>query len=53
MKRIILVLLMFCLVLTGCGKLSQKDIVKDLEKKFNDCSGYKLSGNLEIGRAHV
>lgn len=48
MKRIILVLLMFCLVLTGCGKLSQKDIVKDLEKKFNDCSGYKLSGNLEI-----
>ncbi len=48
MKRIILVLLMFCIVLTGCGKLSQKDIVKEFSGKFDDCSGYKITGNLEI-----
>lgn len=48
MKRLFFIVLVFCMLLTGCGKLNQKDIVKDLNKKFDDCNGYKLSGNLEI-----
>lgn len=48
MKKILLVLFMFCMLLTGCGKYNQKDIVKDLNKKFDSSSGYKLNGKLEI-----
>ena len=36
MKKIVFVLLMISILLTGCGKYSQKDIVKDLEKKFSN-----------------
>ena len=48
MKRILLCLLGVCLLLTGCGKFSQKDIVKELEKKFDDSKGYKLNGSLSV-----
>ncbi len=48
MKKIIVTILFFCLFLTGCGKYNQKDIVKDLNKKFEKSSGYKLSGDLAV-----
>ena len=47
MKKIILLFLCI-LLLTGCGKYSDKDIVKDLDKKINKSSGYILDGKLEI-----
>lgn len=48
MKKIVLVILMVSMFLTGCGKLTQKDIVRDLSKKLDKSSGYKLSGELSI-----
>ena len=49
MKKIIpLVLLIISIVLTGCGKYDQKDAVKDLKKKMDKLSAYKLEGDLEI-----
>lgn len=48
MKKIIFTILFFCLLLTGCGKYSQKDIVKDLNKKMDKSTGYKLRGDLAV-----
>jgi outer membrane lipoprotein-sorting protein len=46
MKKIILLVLVFCLVLTGCSKNNEENIIKSLEKKIN--KGYKLSGSLNV-----
>ena len=49
LKKIIpLMLLIVSIVLTGCGKYDEKDIVKDLTKKLDKTSAYKLEGDLEI-----
>lgn len=49
MKKIFLfVLLGITILLTGCGKYSEQDIVSDIEKKTNKLSSYKLDGDLEI-----
>ena len=36
------------LLLTGCGKYSEKDLLKDLDKKITKTDAYHLKGNLEI-----
>ena len=36
------------LLLIGCGKYGEKDIIKDLRKKIDKNSGYFLTGELEI-----
>ena len=49
MKKIIIffgVLLLVC----GCGKYNDKDLVKELSKKIEDSSAYHMSGTLEIYR---
>lgn len=46
MKRILLVLVVFMLFITGCGKVSENDIVKEL--KNNIKKSYLLSGNLAV-----
>lgn len=49
MKKVFLfILTMLILLSTGCGKYTEDDIIKDLEKKINKLSGYRLEGNLEI-----
>ncbi|MCI8347454.1 MAG: outer membrane lipoprotein carrier protein LolA [Bacilli bacterium] len=49
MKKIFLLTLTLLILLsTGCGKYTEDDIIKDLEKKINKLSGYKLEGSLEI-----
>ena len=49
MKRIFLIILFGCLFfLTGCGKYTEKSIVKDINKKFNSIVGYHIEGNMEI-----
>ena len=47
MKKLII---LFCMMffLTGCGEYSEKDIVKELNKKISANDGYMLEGNLEI-----
>ncbi len=45
---------LFCLIaigsllMCGCGKYTEKDIIKDLTKKLENTKGYHLTGNLEI-----
>ena len=49
MKKIFLTGLFLCLfLLTGCGKYSEKTIVKDLNKKINAVTGYHIEGTMEI-----
>lgn len=38
------------LLLSGCGKYNDKDLVKDLSKKVNDSKSYHMTGTLEIYR---
>ena len=47
MKKLII---LFCMMffLTGCGEYSEKDIVRELNKKIANSDGYTLNGNLEI-----
>ena len=48
MKKII-VFTIFCLVLiTGCGKNSEKSVLKNFEKKINDAKSYRIRGVLNI-----
>lgn len=49
MKKIILFLGVI-LLLSGCGKYDDKDLVKDLTKKINDSEAYHMTGTLEIYR---
>lgn len=46
MKKILLLIILSCLILTGCNKVNEKSIVKDLENKIKN--GYKLEGDLSI-----
>ena len=46
MKKIVFILLISLLVLTGCGKYDKDNIIKSLDKKIK--SGYKLSGSLNV-----
>ena len=48
MKKVIIYIIVFCVFLTGCGKYSQKDVIDDIEKKFDRSSGYKLNGKLSV-----
>ncbi len=49
MKKFIpLVLLIVSIILTGCGKYGEKNVVKDLDKKLEKLSSYQLDGDLEI-----
>ena len=47
MKKIIL-LFSIIFLLTGCGEYSEKDVIKELNKKIVKGSGYKLNGELQI-----
>lgn len=49
MKKFIpLVLLIVSIILTGCGKNSEKNIINDIKKKVDKLSTYQLDGDLEI-----
>jgi outer membrane lipoprotein-sorting protein len=49
MKKLILWgLIITLLLLTGCGKYDDKDIVKDLVKKIENSKGYYIEGKMEI-----
>ena len=49
MKKGLLILsCLCCILLVGCGKYGEKDIIKDFSKKIESGSGYYLNGELEI-----
>lgn len=48
MKKLLLLIIVMCCLVTGCGKNTQKYVSSSIIKKFEKSSGYKLSGNLEI-----
>lgn len=49
MKKIFFTgLILSLFFLTGCGKYTEKSIVKDLNKKINQVTGYHIEGNMEI-----
>ena len=48
MKKLFLVLIFGLFVLSGCGKVSEKDVLNNFEKKVNDLKSYYLEGKLDI-----
>ena len=49
MKKIFLCLSLICLILlTGCGKKSEKDILKDFQNKVMNSDAYYLTGKMEL-----
>ena len=49
MKKI-LIFLGLLLVVSGCGKSDDKNIIKDFKNKINNTSAYQMTGTLEIFR---
>ena len=49
MKKIFLCLSFLCLVLlTGCGKQNEKEVLKEFQSKVNNASAYYLTGKMEL-----
>lgn len=48
MKKKLIVIIMFSLLLVGCSKNNEKYVTNKIIKDFNNSSGYKLDGELEI-----
>lgn len=48
MKKIIIILVAFIFVITGCGKKNISNIRDEVKNKLEDSSGYMLNGELEI-----
>ena len=48
MKKIFLCLSLICLILTGCGKRGEKEVLKEFQNKVNDANSYYLTGEMEL-----
>ncbi len=49
MKKILLfIILIGCILITGCGKTSEKEVLKKITKKIEDAKSYHLTGDLEM-----
>ncbi len=48
MKKISLLLLLSLLVITGCSKNSEQNVLKNMSKDINNSKGYILTGKLEV-----
>jgi outer membrane lipoprotein-sorting protein len=48
MKKIFLCLVLICLVLTGCGKKSEKAVLDKFNDLVMNSDAYYLSGNMEL-----
>ena len=47
-KRILFVMLFGLFVLGGCGKVGEKDILKEFGKKVDNADSYYIEGKLDI-----
>ncbi len=48
MRKIFLSLIIVCLILTGCGKHNEKEVLKNFQDKVNNANSYYLSGEMEL-----
>ena len=48
MKKIFLSLFLVCLILTGCGKHNEKEVLKEFQDKVNSAESYYLTGEMEL-----
>ena len=48
MKKIFLCLIAICLILTGCGKQDETEVLKGFEDKVNNTDSYYLTGSMEL-----
>ena len=48
MKKVFFVAISILLFISGCGKYTEGDVIKDFEHKIKKINAYKLSGLLEI-----
>ena len=48
MKKIFLCLLLVLLMLTGCGKRDEKEVLKEFQNKVNNTDAYYLTGEMEL-----
>lgn len=46
MRKVLLLVFLSCLLVTGCNKYSQKNVVKEMNDKIT--KGYKLTGSLSV-----
>ncbi len=47
-KKIFFLIMLLCIFVTGCFGGDKNDVVKNLEKKYNNLKSYKLTGDLQI-----
>jgi len=47
-KKIIFFIMILCVFVTGCFGGDKNDVVKNLEKKYNNLKSYKVTGDLQI-----
>ena len=47
-KLLFLIVIIGVFAISGCGKNSESDVIKDLTKKINDSKAYYVDGTLEI-----
>ena len=48
MKKIGLCLFLVCLLLTGCGRRNEKEVLKEFQNKVNNADAYYLTGEMEL-----
>lgn len=48
MRKLLLVFFLSIVLLSGCGKYGEEDVVSDLNKKIKDAKSYFVEGNLEL-----
>ncbi|MEK4701418.1 outer membrane lipoprotein carrier protein LolA [Solibacillus sp. FSL R7-0668] len=44
----LLVVVAFCIFLAACGKVTQEEVIEDVNKKWNDPKGYELTASMEV-----
>lgn len=47
-KKILFVLMMGLFLMSGCGKTSESDVIKELKDKISNSKSYNIKGTLEI-----
>ncbi|WP_274308354.1 LolA family protein [Solibacillus daqui] len=44
----LLVVVAFCIFLAACGKVTQEEVIEDVNKKWSEAKGYELTASMEV-----